>query len=64
MIEFGISDPAAAQEGQIFVIGRCVTDIKVGDRFTTFIPHRNIGGDNIADMKFVCDDAVSIDLNR
>lgn len=62
MIEFGIAHEPTKRDGEWHLIGRCVTDIRVGDRFTKFIPHRLVGKPSSENMNFVCEDEVPLDL--
>ena len=46
-MEFGIAEPAVLKDGKWHLVGRCVTDIRIGARFTKYIPHHaapNDGG--------------------
>ena len=61
-VEFGIAEAPVKRDGGWFIVGRCVTDISVGDRFIAFVPHRKIGGSGVINAKFVCDDPLPIDL--
>jgi hypothetical protein len=61
MVEFGIAHEPLKVGEEWQVIGRCVTDIHVGSRFTKFVPHHKRGGGE-AGSEYVCDDAVPVDL--
>lgn len=61
MIEFGVAHEPLRIGEEWHVIGRCVTDIDVGGRFTKFVPrHKRPEGE--AGSEYVCDDAMPIDL--
>lgn len=62
MMEFGIAEAPVYKNEQWHLVGRCVTDIHVGGRFTKFVPHRRIGVPSIENMNFVTDEALPIDL--
>jgi hypothetical protein len=62
MIGFGIAHQPIKKCNEWHLIGRCVTDIRVGDRFTQFIPSHLVGKPGYENTNFVRDDPVSIDL--
>jgi hypothetical protein len=64
MVEFGIAHEATKCGDDWYVIGRCVTDIRVGDRFAKFVPHLKVGGPELDTIKFLTldDAALPIDL--
>ena len=64
MIEFGITSEAIKKKDDWYVIGRCVTDIRIGDRFTEFVPHRKVDSQGVESMKFLheAESALPIDL--
>jgi len=62
MAEFGIAHEPTKKGNEWHIVGRCVTDIHVGDRFTKFVPIRRVGEPGSENMNFVRDDAVPIDL--
>ncbi len=62
MVEFGIADDPEHIGDEWHVIGRCVTDIKIGDKFTEFVPHRKIEGEPGLGVQYVTDPAVPLNL--
>jgi len=62
MIEFGIAHEPLKSDDEWHVIGRCVTDIHIGQRFTKFVPHRRVGDSAETGPEFVSDGEMPVDL--
>lgn len=62
MSEFGIAHEAIKKGDEWHIVGRCVTDIHVGDQFTKFVPIHLVGEPGPENMNFVRDEPVPIDL--
>jgi hypothetical protein len=62
MVEFGIAHKPIRKGDKWHLIGRCVTDIHVGDRFTKFVPIRLVGEAGPENTNFIRDEAIPIDL--
>jgi len=62
MLEFGIAHKPIRKGNEWHLIGRCVTDIHVGDRFANFVPVRFVSSSDFGNTNFVRDEAVPIDL--
>ena len=62
MIEFGITHGFTQIDDKLHVEGRCVTDLRLGDRFTKFIPYRKVGDEGNSGPKYVSDEARVVDL--
>jgi len=62
MIEFGIAEKPLQRAGEWYVVGRCVTDIHVGERFTSFVPRRRVHEGASLPPTHDCDVALEVDL--
>jgi hypothetical protein len=62
MIEFGIADQPILRGGEWFIIGRCVTDISVGETFKTFVPILAIKHDPSSRVKYSRLSALPVNL--
>ena len=62
VIEFGIADAPKKIGDEWHIIGRCVTDISVGDKFAKFIPYRKVPKETKEAVDYIRDAELPVDL--
>jgi hypothetical protein len=62
MVEFGIAHKPLRSAAEWHVMGRCVTDICVGARFTSFIPYHRVENERDVESQYKRGVPLSVDL--